>query len=429
MAVKGRVREKCLEAGDYKKYPAWFIKVLARRLLLMLIPSEISKNLPRWLSEPMFGEGAIFPPDFAWPDWMIVPPDFTWPDEWSPWIVFIFDPGVNPRTAFPPDWTPGDSLPPGVTVPPGYNLPPDWRPYNPLPPGIIIDPGTIFPPDWTPGDELPPGVIVPAGTIFPEDWTPPSPLPPGVQLQPGAKFLKGWRPTTFPTFDVFPDPQATSATRQSAAPPLYSSPFEPGPVFRPRKSAVLPSTTIHLPVIDWETLQAQNHGPWQVIRSQNQATTMNKDTYYMVAGQSRNAEPSYMRLIRQLYKFTLPALPGGAYFESGEMIFTRIVGYNANISLQISEAVILDDLAAYSSFTGTATAPATWLTAHPVIYLHDPIIDYLNAHHGEDVVLMSREFTYDVAGLDLPAGNVHTAYLMPPTDPVDAPDLVLRYRG
>jgi len=69
-----RVREKILEAGDWKDYPAWFRKVLARRLLLILLPYEISSNLPRWLSLIINAPIDNQPPDAPPPSEIYKPP-------------------------------------------------------------------------------------------------------------------------------------------------------------------------------------------------------------------------------------------------------------------------------------------------------------------------------------------------------------------
>lgn len=175
MAITAQIRKKLLEVDDAKNYPKWFRRALARRLLLMLLPDEISRNLPRWLTEPIFGENADYPPDVPWPYWMIIPPDFTWPEAWTPWIMFKFAPGVAWDNAFPPTWQPGAALPPGVTLPPGYTLPSGWTFHDLPPPGIIMPP-------FVPNYDRKQG---PAPPLYIDPWSP-GPLLPHKTSPPGT---------------------------------------------------------------------------------------------------------------------------------------------------------------------------------------------------------------------------------------------------
>lgn len=88
----------------FKAYPDWARKAFAYKLLHILIPKQLTKNLPREMSTPFIAPGIILPPGADFPPGTIIAPD----------------------TTFPPGWTPEDQPPPGTTMPPTDSpVPPD----------------------------------------------------------------------------------------------------------------------------------------------------------------------------------------------------------------------------------------------------------------------------------------------------------------
>ena len=123
----------------FQKYPVWARQALAYKFLHILLPKQLTKNLPKNLNKPLVAPGVSIPPGVELPPGTVISPDVS----------------------FPPGWTPGDTPPEGVIIPPGTVFPPGWTPGDTPPEGVIIPPGTVFPPGWTPGDTPPPGAILP----------------------------------------------------------------------------------------------------------------------------------------------------------------------------------------------------------------------------------------------------------------------------
>ena len=140
----------------FRAYPAWARQAFAYKLLHIMLPKQLTKNLPRGLNLALVPPGVVLPPGAV----------------------------VPPGVVFPPGWTPGDPAPPGVVIPPGTVFPSAWSPGDPAPPGVVIPPGTIFPPGWSPGDPAPSGVQLPPSV---------SPVPPGSGITPPL-YVAPWEP-------------------------------------------------------------------------------------------------------------------------------------------------------------------------------------------------------------------------------------------
>jgi hypothetical protein len=100
--ITEKIRKKLLEVDDADKYPKWFREVLARRLLLILIPTLSSHNLPRWLSTIVNSPIDNWPPDVPSPTEILTPP-----------TIPGFDPDQGPISpGYIDPWTPGPTRPP-----------------------------------------------------------------------------------------------------------------------------------------------------------------------------------------------------------------------------------------------------------------------------------------------------------------------------
>ena len=110
-----------LSSACFKAYPKWARQVLAYKLLHILVPKQISKNLPT-----AFGNGIFLPPD-----------------DWDQWLNWLITQGFEPGDALPPGWEHG--IPPPNVFPPGYSdgiVKPETGPEAPIfiPP---FEPGPI----------------------------------------------------------------------------------------------------------------------------------------------------------------------------------------------------------------------------------------------------------------------------------------------
>jgi hypothetical protein len=95
----------------FRAYPAWARQAFAYKLLHILLPKQLTKNLPRGLNLPLVPPGIVLPPGVELPPGTIIAPDVS----------------------FPPGWTPGDLPPPGVITPPGVSpTPPESGDTPPL---------------------------------------------------------------------------------------------------------------------------------------------------------------------------------------------------------------------------------------------------------------------------------------------------------
>jgi hypothetical protein len=107
--ITEKIRTKLLEVDDFADFPEWFITVLARRLLLILIPTLSSKNLPRWLST------IINSPIDNWPPGALPPSD-----TFAPPVIPGYDPGPGPiAPIYTPPFTPGPPHTPHPSPSPG----------------------------------------------------------------------------------------------------------------------------------------------------------------------------------------------------------------------------------------------------------------------------------------------------------------------
>ena len=103
-----------LSGACFAAYPAWARQALAYKLVHIILPKQLTKNLPKGLNLPFVGPGAIVPPGVVFPPGMVIPPGFSWKDSWTAWLNLIFSGKELPWSLFPKDWKPGDPLPPGV---------------------------------------------------------------------------------------------------------------------------------------------------------------------------------------------------------------------------------------------------------------------------------------------------------------------------
>ena len=186
-------KKAALTQDLYKRDPVWFRAAIAYRLVRLLTPKRISRNLPRILRTPLLPPGVSFPVGWRlpspFPPGLTLPPGVWFPPGWSPGDPL--PPGYQIDTAvfFPPGWTVRDPLPPGLILPPGVTLAPGWGPGDPLPLGYEIDTSNYFPPGWESGDPPPDGSIpdvdLPSWVTepfppWPTDPNVPIPKPPGV---------------------------------------------------------------------------------------------------------------------------------------------------------------------------------------------------------------------------------------------------------
>lgn len=113
----------------FKAYPAWARQALAYKLLHILLPKQLTKNLPGGLNLPFVAPGVIIPPGVEFTPGTVIPPDVS----------------------FPPGWTPADAAPPGVIITPEvYPTPPG---SGAAPPIYIqpFEPGPVHTPAPGPG--------------------------------------------------------------------------------------------------------------------------------------------------------------------------------------------------------------------------------------------------------------------------------------
>jgi len=112
----------------FRAYPAWARQAFAYKLLHILLPKQVTKNLPRGLNLPFVSPGVVLPPGVELPPGTVISPDVSFPSGW--------------RLENPP--------PEGVIIPPGVSpTPPETGPTPPLyveiwEPGPIKGPGGII---------------------------------------------------------------------------------------------------------------------------------------------------------------------------------------------------------------------------------------------------------------------------------------------
>lgn len=203
----------------FEKHPRYAKKVFAYKLLQAICPAPLTMDLLGML----------------WRHLVEIP------ISWIPYEYFIIPEDFPTEELFPDDWVPDDPLPEGIIVEPGTEFPDDWVPGDPLPDNVTLDLEVLLPDVWTVGEDLPFGITVdpdfrlsieqlklmgifiePGKTweeVFPNGWDPTTELPDGASWKPYVKVVK-------------PKP--------GAVPPLYLSPWEPGPAHRPTPTPVTP---------------------------------------------------------------------------------------------------------------------------------------------------------------------------------------------
>jgi len=202
---KKKKKYRLLTPELYNDDPAFFIRAIAYRLIIMFTPKPLTYLLPKGLLRPLLGMGSIVPTNFPTiPGW-IFPPGSKWDPNWNPWLYFQFNEAYDITDLFPSGWKWGDPLPENITLNTLRIFPPGWKAGDQLPEGIIMDPGAFFPDSWRPGEPLPPGVHFDWYTILPD----------------------GWIPDNIPPF--LPPPYY-------GTPRTYGGLWEPGPPHRPSQS-------------------------------------------------------------------------------------------------------------------------------------------------------------------------------------------------
>lgn len=187
MATTKQRWERLLTKDDFKKYPEWSRQMFAYRLMNMIIPASITKELNKHFKT------AQIHPQINLPQNINIPPGVI----------------ITPGQVFPPGWSTGDPLPPNVTLLPGTSMPPSWTPADPLPPNVIITP--------SPSD-----VITIISEPVAEPPVPGSPTAPPVSPIPDTP--------TSPIIIALPPVIVISPETPSVSPPSYVQIFEPGPI-------------------------------------------------------------------------------------------------------------------------------------------------------------------------------------------------------
>ena len=200
----------------FRTHPQWAKQLFAVRLMFMLFPPTLTRQLPRswWrlLSEPPEGPVPILPPGPPPPE--LLPPI-------PPGPVIPLPPPIGPPG--PPIVPPGPPIvppepppivPPGPPiVPPGPPIVPPEPPIPPVPPipEPPVPPGPPIPPK--PKPPVPPGPPTPPPPIVPPEpppVVPPEPFEPPYEFEPGEPILPpgwfpGFRPGKKPTQEQLDD--------------------------------------------------------------------------------------------------------------------------------------------------------------------------------------------------------------------------------
>ncbi len=372
--------EKRLDAECFAAHPEWAQQAFAWRLLHLIFPGQITKQLPPSLAFPPL------PPGFEWPPIIVIPPGteipLWWdlPEGWTPGDLFPPDSTIPTDIVLPLWWIASILFPPGTIFLPGFILPPGWQPGDPPPPGVVIPPGTVFPPGWQPGDPPPPGVLIPPGTVFPPGWQPGDPWPAGIILPPN--FPPGW---------------------QGLIPPAY---LDPGSGV-PRPAATSPvvdlveyETSIEGIDLDGWIQKGGEDDSWGAVHSAPSGDNMNAaNTWYAYAVRVRYTATKWTNIARSFFLFFVNDIPSNAQIVSADF---KLVGESDQTpTVCVMQGTQSDPLALgdFDSFTGPSFGEIT--IPDSLSYLTWPLnasgLSYLESMFGNvnAALFCVREYTYD----------------------------------
>jgi len=385
--VTPAIHKPCLKALDaecFQAHPEWAKRALAFKLLHLFVPPWLSRKLPGLLRVPLIAPGVNVPPGYYFPPGTIIPPG----------------------AEFPPGWTPADPLPDGVFVPPDAVFPPGWTLQDPLPDAVVITPDAVFPDDWTPGDPLPDGVIVDPGTTIPDDWTPDDPLPDGITIDPDEVFPDDWTPDDpLPGgVDVItlPDPQAPTG---GPLPPIYTDPFEPGPLIPPGDSSPVAAGPFYYGSTGDGYIRSWGTG-WLPVR--NGIVFKSRSTWRSGYGGAFVAEwwSGQARVQRSYLYIDLSTKPPGAEATAVDLVITAYINANATVCVQQGTQWTPLELVDFTAFTGDFFAYVPWALGQNVLTFNEAGIDYINSVGDGIALLCLREYEHDY--LNICPGDVET---------------------
>lgn len=310
-----------LTPSCFKAYPAWARQALAYKLLHMLLPKQLTKNLPRLLGQALVA--------------------------------------------------------PGVDVPPGLILPP----------GTVVPPDTSFPPGWTPDDPPPEGVIIPP---------PVSPVPPD----------------------------------SGPLPPIYTPPFEPGPVHPPAPGPGVKEYTVAFDCSNAENLAAFGD-TWGTIQGQAAANLVTVVSSSPFASIMAHDAVAWKDLQRLLLKFNLLALPPAAEMVSGYVLINTATGLGKTVCLQTAGVPAWNNVADYSKGTGAAIDPRTISGVAETFTLTADALSYCKDQAGGYAYFMAREYNHDFLNFSPAGGQNYEAQFYNQLDATPAlrPTLTLVYKA
>lgn len=405
-----KYKKRLLHPEDERSNPDWFRAAFAMRLLLLLLPPQLSKDLQGIAFPPIIGEGAIPPDGTEWPPGFILPPGFKWNNEWNPWLNLFFDTDIPPWLTFPENWTPQDELPPGVIPTVGYQLPPTFRPRNPLPGALEADPGASFPPDWSYGDPLPPGIRLKPGYENIGATTQKEALPPGLFQNYIESVPEDYEPYNMPPAWALQtrSPIEKNPTMDAANP--LSDPFAPAFGHIRRVNKQWHETTIQVPVYMWREFASGLIAGWDYTHDAVNALTMwtNRDLplcAYLYADTLQlyqiNRTVSYFNLAN------IAADYNNAHVEACQLWMHPYDSSGSGKIICQRAYPISGQVSDYSKFTGDRSTIATWSLANRLtMSMKGDLLTYINNAFliGDYVQLMTREYDHDFLDVD-PAGN------------------------
>jgi hypothetical protein len=413
----------------YASNPKGFKRALAMRLLWLLLPTYLSDNLPKWMSRPVVLYWIVISPEDSFVDGVTLPPGFVLPEYVVPDDKFIsgatlppgaikniflkpqrFPEGQGPRDkrtviVNPADFLdlgkPGTKLPPGTQIRPILNI---IGPGGPLP----VDALPISPVEVTFG-----GI---AGKVPPANDIP-------IFMKPSDGASSADIPTEHQQIFKYIKDQYFQKIIDKLIVDWYIDPLKRD------QSGKLKSGTLDAGADESYSYFSTGVGSWLSERNAAEAGTVYPSDYYCIAGEAFQPSDTTWHLYRAIFEFTIPMIPAGVKIKEGLLVMYVMDLQVGSLIAQRSTATDLSQLNCYSSMTGPATAPSETEDDILTITLNSSIIDYINAHSGEDLRLMTREYTHDYQNNEPSPINYGTTTVQGSlaADPVEGPTLVLMY--
>jgi len=241
-----------------------------------------------------------------------------------------------------------------------------------LPKGLR--PGMIgFPPGWTPGIPLPSYLGLPGMIGFPPGWTPGDPLSPytGQDLTPGVIIPSG-----------------------GAIPPIFLTPFEPGPPHRVSPTA--PGVTVvGTFTAQGDKREGRSGSVWTTIHG---AATGNilflgeTETDTAIRARWQGID---MDIYRSFFDFDLSGIPAGATLKVCKLTLQSYGAFTCDASIQEGTQTGDPFGGDYSAFTGSLFGMKTWIIGSNVFTLNVPGQIYIQSKFGATAKLCMREYDHD----------------------------------